>query len=95
MGYSSIDYTWRIVVDWTSAMTKKHGATVVDKSGKRWDWGQALCRQLHGEDWMNHPEFQRLNDAEVAPQYVLDECKRWAETDKQPEWVEGFWGKHA
>ena len=87
MGYLSIHHTWRTVVDWITIMTRKHGSTVVDKSGQKWDWGQALCRQLHGEDWMNNPEFQRLNDLEIAPQYVLDECKKWQESNSHPGWV--------
>ena len=69
-------------------MATKHGGTVVDKSGQQWDWGQALCRQLYGTDWMNDEEFHRSGDLDVAPQYVLDECERWAAADSHPNWVE-------
>lgn len=45
------------VVNWTSRMTHKHGATVYDRNGSVWDWGQALCRECYGEDWNNDPEL--------------------------------------
>jgi hypothetical protein len=81
--------TWREIVDWTGRMSAKYGGTVHDKNGQWWDWGQALCRDVYGADWMNDPDFQRVNEIppeEPAPPEALDAMRRW-EAGTVPGWV--------
>ena len=84
--------TWQYLIDWTSSMTRKHGGgTVIDKSGKRWDWGQALTRDVYGADWMNSPDLDRVNDIpdnEPAPPELVMAARNW-ESGTVPKWVKG------
>lgn len=70
------------VLDWIDRMAKHYGGTVYDKNGKRWDWGQALCRECYGEDW--NTEIGRLNVQTPSPEDI-DRAKRWEEGEL-PEW---------
>ena len=67
------------ILNWTVRMALKHGGTVYEKGGKTWDWGQALCRECYGEDWMDVvPETPTWDD--------IARAKRWEDGDV-PEWV--------
>ena len=80
---------WTYLIDWTSRMTKKYGATVKDKCGEKWDWGQAMCRELYGEDWSNSVDFLATNDIppeDPPPQEMVELCKRWESGEYSPEW---------
>ena len=70
------------VVDWTSRMAEKYGGVVYDKSGKVWDWGQALCRECYGKDW--NSEIMRLG-IETPSWEDIDRAKRW-ENGELPSW---------
>lgn len=70
----------RWVLDWTSRMARKHGGTVYEKNGKRWDWGQALCRECYGEGWNDIvPETPSWDD--------IARADRWEKEDI-PDWVD-------
>jgi len=67
------------VLDWTVRMARKLGGTVYEKNGKTWDWGQALCRECYGNDWMNQvPETPTWDD--------IARAQRW-ENGETPNWV--------
>ena len=70
------------VVDWTGRMARRYGGTVYDKSGKTWDWGQALCRECYGEDWNN--EISRLG-IETPSWEDINRARRW-ENGELPDW---------
>ncbi len=69
---------------WTSRMAAKYGGTCYEKNGKTWDWGQALCRECYGPDWMK--EIERL-EIETPTWENLGRAKRWEEGDL-PEWFD-------
>ena len=67
------------VIDWIARMGQKYDGIVYEKTGKKWDWGQALCRECYGPDWNDIvPESPSWEDIERA--------KRW-ETGEIPDWV--------
>ena len=74
-------------------MAQKYGGTVYEKdSSKTWDWGQALCRELYGSDWMNNPDYKEENvreDSEPCNPETLAKAKSW-EAGEIPEWVRVF-----
>jgi len=73
----------RWVLDWTERMAKKYGGTVYEKNGKTWDWGQALCRECYGVDWMNKvPETPTWEDVARAKKWEEDEIPSWVDTKK-------------
>ena len=87
---NNLHFTWTWIINWTTRMGKTYGHTVHDKRGKRWDWGQALCREIHGFDWMNSPEFRVIEEIppeEPAPAFIIEAAKKW-ENGAIPEWVE-------
>lgn len=66
------------VLNWMGRMARRYGGTVHDKSGKTWDWGQALCRECYGENWNNIvPETPSWED--------IDRARRW-EKGELPDW---------
>jgi hypothetical protein len=82
--------TWQYLIDWISRMANKYDGIVYDHNGKRWDWGQAICREMYGEDWMHHEEFERidnLEDTKPVPDEVIGRAIEW-ENGKWPEWVD-------
>lgn len=87
----NLHHTWREISHWTGLMAKLHGGTVHDtQKHKIWDWGQALCRELYGFDWMNSEEFKRVNDIpseEPAPANIIQAARKWQERDGWPKWV--------
>ena len=78
--YDQLIYETRWVVDWIGRMTQKYGATVYEKNGKWWDWGQALCRECYGEEW------NKLNLIDPTMEDVR-RAKAWEDGDI-PEWVD-------
>ncbi len=71
------------VLKWIDRMTKKYGASVCDKNGKIWDWGQALCRECYGSNWMNVLEEENI----TTPSWDdIEKAKIW-ENGKMPKWV--------
>lgn len=87
--YQLPKWTWDDVVGWTNRMASKHGGTVYDKNGQTWDWGQAICRDAYGSDWMNSDKFKIANDAEVPPAEMIYTCVSW-EAGSVPHWVRLF-----
>jgi len=62
----------------------KYGGVVTDTDGKRWDWGQAICRVLYGPRWSSHPEFLRVDDIDIsepAPQEAIELIEAWENGD--------------
>jgi len=45
------------VISGIDTLSLSHGGTVHDHEGGDWDWGQAVCRELYGHDWMSSPKF--------------------------------------
>ncbi len=78
--------SWNFIIGWVERMTMRFGGTVYDENGKTWDWGQALCRELHGEDWPNSPDYSNINEMEYPPDYVIQACENW-ESNPHPSWV--------
>jgi len=73
-----------ITLDWTYRMAMKYGGTVYEKNGKRWDWGQAICREQYGPNWSHLPE------GELPETPTNDDIVRmveWEEGDI-PDWVD-------
>ena len=70
------------VIDWITRMARKYGGVVYEKDGNRWDWGQALCREVYGKNWESLvPESPPLEDIEIA--------KGWESGQiPVPEWVD-------
>ena len=82
--------TWQYLIDWTVDMARRYGGTVWDRSGKQWDWGQAICREMYGADWMKDAEFRTLNDTpdtEPVPDDVLKRARDW-QFGEWPSWVD-------
>jgi len=65
------------VINWIFRMTQKYGATVLDKNGKTWDWGQALCRECYGEDWNDNPNLPDTPSWEDVSKAKRCEEKLW------------------
>ena len=81
--------TWQYLIDWTGVMARKHGGIVRDKNGKLWDWGQALCREMHGEDWTNDPDFiafSAIPEEQPVPDEVLKRARAW-KAGEWPDWA--------
>lgn len=83
--------TWQYLIGWTSRMGNKYGGTVYDsETGKTWDWGQAICREMYGPDWMKSEHFHRDEEIppdEPAPRNNVKRCKEW-EAGDWPDWVD-------
>lgn len=87
MGYRDMHESWRQLCDWISRMSVKHGGTVYDlETGKDLDWGQALCREVYGVDWMNNPDKKAADESDTCPPEVLDAATSW-ENGKWPKWA--------
>jgi hypothetical protein len=82
--------TWQYLINWVNKMALKYGGTVYEKDGKQWDWGQALCRETYGRDWMNSEEFnanEEIPPEEPAPERFVSDAQKW-EKGIHPEWVD-------
>ncbi|RPI49301.1 MAG: hypothetical protein EHM49_10120 [Deltaproteobacteria bacterium] len=67
------------VIDWIYRMSKAYGGIVHSKEGKTYDWGQALCRECYGSDWI------KLVGENPTPSDVI-RAQEW-EAGNWPEWV--------
>ena len=75
------------VVEWTSRMARRYGGIVYDdETGRQWDWGQALCREVYGPDWMNSPEFKKMDEAGGPFAADVKAAEAW-EAGAWPEWA--------
>lgn len=84
MKYLTWDEQKRVnwVLAWLDRMTDKYGATVYEKNGKTWDWGQALCRECYGEDWNDVvPETPAWNDIGRAKEWENGDIPEWVDTN--------------
>ena len=83
--------TWQTLISFTSAMANNYGGVVVEKeTGKRMDWGQALCREVYGPGWNEDPKFLEENEipnTEPAPAKSVAVAKSWA-GGEWPDWVD-------
>ena len=82
--------TWQYIIDWTVIMARKYGGTVYEHDGKQWDWGQALCRETYGRDWMKNAEFiqnEEIPPENAAPEKFVSDAKKW-ELGINPIWVD-------
>ena len=74
------------VIEWANRMSISNGKTVIDSNEKRFDWGQALCREQFGPNWINH----MINNNIIIPtQEDLDKALDWEKGNK-PDWVLGY-----
>lgn len=81
--------TWRYLSDWVVKMAVLHGG-IVHEGNKELDWGQALCRELYGEDWMRNPEYIELDNISIndpIPNYVIARAEQWM-NGENPAWAE-------
>jgi len=82
--------SWQYLIGWTSLMARTYGGIVYDKGGKQWDWGQALCREIHGPDWNTSEDFAKIcaiPEWEPVPSDILLRARTWA-TGNWPSWVD-------
>ena len=82
--------TWQYIIDWVTRMAWKYGGSVYEKDGKEWDWGQALCRETYGKNWMTDEEFNKNEEIppeEPAPKRFLEDAIKW-EKGIHPDWVD-------
>jgi len=80
---------WEYINTWVRAMSQEFGGIVYDKEdgNRRLDWGQALCRQVFGIDWMNNPAWRDADNSPTVPLEVWKAAKKWRHGD-WPEWAE-------
>jgi len=78
---------------WIDNMNEKFGPEVTSVEGKTFDWGQALCREIFGPNWMSEMASQKIlaprrEDLETAysMELLLDE-------GKPPKWMKETSGK--
>lgn len=80
--------SWKWLIDWTIRMAKKYPGWSYP-SENAIEFGQGICREMYGKDWMNHPKFRTENDkdpeTEDVDPSVIDRAKRW-EAGEIPEW---------
>lgn len=71
----------RYVLDWIGRMAHRWGGTVFDRTDatKKYDWGQALCREQYGPGWND------VVGEDPTPEDV-ERAKVWEEGD-WPEWA--------
>ena len=64
--------TWNHYIDvMLEEIANIYGGSIYDsRCGKSWDVGQAVCAEQFGIDWMNSPEFRRIN--EMPPEERID-----------------------
>ena len=82
--------TWEWLINWTGRMAQKYGGTVWEKSGKWWDWGQAICREMYGLHWNESEGFKIVSnqdDSAPVPLEVIKRAEEW-EKGEWPNWVD-------
>ena len=71
------------VIKWIGRMARKYGATVWDKDGRWWDWGQALCREQYGREWMKTvPDEPTDDDVLRAFQWEKKNIPSWVDQER-------------
>ena len=81
-------YYWNDLVKWGHRIGKRYDGVIYDNVTERyWDWGQALCRELYGVDWMTHPEFLAADNEMYPPTEAVERALSW-EAGNWPEWAE-------
>ena len=80
----TLEERWQVswLLDWMGRMARRYGRTVYDRDGKIWDWGQALCRECYGTDWI---DIIKERNIESPTWEDIDRAKRWEEGDL-PAW---------
>lgn len=74
------------VLEWAKRMGEANGRVVVDVSGMKYDWGQALCREQFGPDWIN---YMRTQNIIVPDEDDLERALEW-EQGVKPDWVSEY-----
>jgi len=83
------------VIGWIDRMAAKYGGVLHDReTGRQWDWGQALCRQMYGPDWYNQADWAAADDAPDVPAEAISAAKAW-ESGGWPAWAEQREPRHA
>lgn len=78
---------WEWLANWTRRMANKFGGSVFDiETGKAWDWGQAICREVYGPEWANSEQFQIADESGIVPEEITHAALAW-ENDNWPEWA--------
>lgn len=68
------------VLDWIGRMNQKYGAVVYEKGNGWWDWGQALCRECYGKDWIKIvPENPTWDDIRRAQEWEQGKIPNWVD----------------
>lgn len=80
-----INPSWQRAVDSLDDVVSALGGSIRDTSGKTYDPGQAVCREMFGPDWMQSEDFARFDSAaECGPEF-FDAVGRLAR--KEPVWL--------
>lgn len=73
--------SWQRAVDSLDAVVEALGGSICDKSGKTYDPGQAVCREMFGPNWMLSDEFAAFDAAETCGQAWFDAVDRLVAKD--------------
>jgi len=71
-------------------IVKYFGGKIRDKrNNKCYDPGQAICAETYGPDWMNNPEFWKIDGLSIedAPEDKFYESAKKMANGYIPEWV--------
>jgi hypothetical protein len=77
--------SWQLAVDSLDDVIAALGGSIRDKSGKTYDPGQAVCRELFGPDWMRSEEFALFDGAEECDPAFFEAVGRLAR--KEAPWL--------
>jgi len=80
---------WNWLVDWIKRMADSFGGSVYDtETGKTWDWGQAICREVYGPNWMHEADYLAVDieDTDSVPDDIVSAALAW-ERGNWPEWA--------
>ena len=72
--------------DWSKRMKSKFGSYVLEINNKKFDWGEALCRQRFGH---NFKSFMREHNITKPSEEDLKAAHQW-EAGETPSWVKGY-----
>jgi len=71
------------ILEWAQRMTEEYGSIIVAKDNQKYDWGQALCREMFGVNWNSYMVEKNIL---IPTQKDLDRALEWEKGDI-PEWV--------
>lgn len=78
--------SWRRAVDSLDAVVAALGGSIRDKeTGKSYDPGQAVCREMFSPDWMKSEAFHAFDNAEVCAPEFFEAVRRLAA--KEAPWL--------